>query len=79
MCVCVCVRVCGYSERERVCFAFMANQTLKVIHFQIYFYTNKQFCFKQFNLPKIQSLILKNISISSSSVQSNSSISNNST
>ena len=33
-----------------VCMGFMAYQPLKVIEFQIHFYTNKQFYIKQFSL-----------------------------
>ena len=41
------------------------------------FYTNHQFYFKQFSLAQIHSLIVKNISISTFSVYSNSSDSAN--
>ena len=44
----------------------------------MHFYTNNQFYFKQLSLAWVQSLIVKNISISSYSVYSNSSNSNNS-
>ena len=42
------------------------------------FYTNNQFYFRQFSLAWVHSLIVKNISISSYSIYSNSSVLNNS-
>ena len=56
----------------------MSYQPLWDIWCQIHFYTNNQFYFKKFSLAWVHSLIVKNISISSYSVQSNSSNSNNS-
>ena len=56
----------------------MAYQPLQVIQYQIHFYTNNQFYFKQSSLAWVHSLIVKNISISSYSVESNSSNLNNS-
>ncbi len=47
----------------------MANQRLLVIKSQIHFYTNNQFDFKQFSLAEVHSLTIKNISISSYSVE----------
>ena len=55
-----------------ICLGFMAYQPFLVIQCQIHFNTIKQFYFKQF------SLIVKNISISSYSVLSNSFNLNNS-
>ena len=52
---------------------FMAYQPLYVIWRQIHFVANSQFYFKQLSLAWIHSLIVKNISISSSLVYSNSS------
>ena len=43
-----------------VCLCLMAYQPL----YQIHFYTNKQFYFKQLTLAYVHSLIVKNISIS---------------
>ena len=49
--VCVCVSV-------RVCLCFMAYQLFLVILCQIYFYTNKQFYFKQFSLTIVHRLTI---------------------
>ena len=57
---------------------FMVYQPLKVIFWQTHFYTNNQLYFKQFSLAWVNSLIVKNLSIPSYSVQSNSSKSANS-
>ena len=67
-------------ERDRlfVYMGFMAYQLCRLFLCQIHFYTNKQLHFKQFNLALVHSLIVKNISILSYSVLSNSSNSNNS-
>ena len=50
------------------CLGFMAYQPLYVIYHQIHFYANSQFYFKQISLAWVDSLIVKNISISSYSV-----------
>ena len=47
------------SQTKFVCLGFMAYQALKIISCQIYFYTNKQFYFKQFSLAWVHSLIVK--------------------
>ena len=52
---------------------FMAYQPLQFIWRQIHFYANSQFYFKKFSLGWVHSLIVKNISISSYSVDTNTS------
>ena len=59
-------------------FEFYGISTFVGYLMSVYFYTNKQFCSKQFTLASVHSLIVKDISISSYSVKSNSSILNNS-
>ena len=51
-----------------VFFCFFSISTLVSYLLPNPFYTNNQFYFKQFSLPKVHSLIVKNISISSYSL-----------
>ena len=75
-----------YKRYFLLCFAFNCLfiwvlwhiNLCKLFNAKSIFYTNKQFYFKQFSEVLVHSLIVKNISISSYSVQSKSSISNNS-